>query len=386
MNSPESTVERDLRAIDEALTADAALHPDDEARALQELALALRADAPDATPPFAEELHGRAEAGFPPRPGTARARLSGLRSGLPTLRDLQPVAGLLLVLAALAGGLLALPGGSDDDDGGSSGSSAGGSARSVEPAPPPQAAESADIAPDAQMNSQARRGTGFVPGRENRAIARRVELELSSPAGELERLADRVTAVTNSYGGFVLRSSVSSAEEDGSGEFDLRIPAGRLTPAVSRLSALAPVLSQSQSGRDVTPRRVTAQDRLRAALAERRGLLSRLENATTDTEAEAIRLRLDLVAGEIRGLRADLRALRLRTNYARVSVTLTAAEDSESNGTLGSALDDAGDLLLGGAGVAIRVLAVLLPLGLLALVAYGVSGAWTRRRRESALT
>ena len=58
---------------------------------------------------------------------------------------------------------------------------------------------------------------------------------------------------------------------------------------------------------------MTARDRLRAARAERKSLFRRLEAATTDAEAEAIRRRLDIVAGQINGLRGQLHGLRLRT-------------------------------------------------------------------------
>ena len=69
--------------------------------------------------------------------------------------------------------------------------------------------------------------------------------------------------------------------------------------------------TRSQSGQDVTQEVVTAADRLQAARAERRSLLRRLENADSDTEAEALRRRLDLNAREIRGLRSQLRELHL---------------------------------------------------------------------------
>jgi hypothetical protein len=131
---------------------------------------------------------------------------------------------------------------------------------------------------------------------------------------------------------------------------------------------------------------VTATDRLQAARAERRSLLRRLEAATTDTEAEAIRRRLDIVAGEINGLRAQLRNLRLRTDYAVVNVTLTAAKkDNGSLGSLSDSFDDAGTLLAGFAGVTIRVLALALPLALIGLIAWLAGRSLLRRRRESAL-
>jgi hypothetical protein len=232
-------------------------------------------------------------------------------------------------------------------------------------------------------------GGGFAPGRSDRKIERSVALELEAPVDQMARVADQVTAVTNRHGGFVLSSSVSTGEDGAGGDFDLRIPAARLRPALRDLAALADVRTQSQTGRDVTREHVTAKDRLRAARAERRSLLRRLELATTDEEAEAIRRRLDLVAGEINGLRGQLRDLRLRTDYSVVMVTLLAKEDGGSGGagggSFGDALGDAGDLLVTVAGWLVRALAVALPLGVLALLGWVAGRVLRRRRRESAL-
>ena len=62
------------------------------------------------------------------------------------------------------------------------------------------------------------------PRPRDRAIARSVALELASPADRMPRLAERVTAVTNGFGGFVLSSSLGTGEDGAGGEFDLRIP------------------------------------------------------------------------------------------------------------------------------------------------------------------
>src|SRR5829696_7375365 len=72
MTHPEdtATIERDLRAVDAALAAGTAEHGDPQVRELQELALALRAEAPQPQPRFADELRARAEAGFPRKPRT----------------------------------------------------------------------------------------------------------------------------------------------------------------------------------------------------------------------------------------------------------------------------------------------------------------------------
>ena len=95
------------------------------------------------------------------------------------------------------------------------------------------------------------------------------------------------------------------------------------------------------------------------------------------------------MAGEINGLRGLLRDLRLRTDYAVVSVDLAGTEgDSGSGGAGGSfddALNDAGDLVVGLAGVLIRVLAIALPLALIAGLGWLATSLLRRRRRESVL-
>ena len=372
-----ATIERDLLAIEEALDSGATTHADPEARVLQELALALRADAPTADAEFEHDLRARVEAGFPAAEGSIRARLTAAGAGIgPGARRLFPalatVTAILLPLVLVVS-LVGTPSGGGDDDAGSSAGDSGGGGGAVQQEP---------VAPGTDR--------GFAPGSRDRAIERTISLELETPADELARVADEITAVTGRFGGFVLSSSLSTGDEGSGGDFELRVPTQRLQPALRELSSLGTVRSQSQTGRDVTREQVTAQDRLQAARAQRASLLTRLEQAATDEEAEALRRQLDLVAGEINGLRGQLRDLRLRTDYAVVNVSLEPAGDGadDNGGAAGSfddALSDAGDLLVGTAGVLIRVLAVGVPLALIALVVWAAARILRRRRRESVL-
>jgi hypothetical protein len=354
----------DLTAIDTALASGEATHADPEARALQELALTLAADTPAPRPDFAETLRGRVEAGFPP--AKERWRFADLREAF------APLAGVAATILVIVGLVVVL--GSGGENSGDSGSSAGAGGGGGE------------AASGKALSEQSRSGSGFAPGQPNRRIERTFSMELGVPVKEMARVADQVNAVAYRHGGFVLSSSVDSGEGGGSGDFSLRIPVDQLRPALRDLAELAPVKSQSESGRDVTRQHLTAKDRLQAARTERRSLLRRLEAATTDAEAEAIRRRLDIVGGEINGLRSQLRDLRLRTSYAVVNVTLTEAKkDKGSLGSLNDSFDDAGKLLAGFAGVTIRVLALALPLGLIGLIGWLASRSLRRRRRESAL-
>jgi uncharacterized protein DUF4349 len=391
-----------LTAIDDALETGLAAHHDPELRDVQELGLLLRADAPEATAEFRERLDQRVETGFakPKKPRPLQSRWS--RMGGPALAASLILLPLVL-LAVFAGGS-----GTDTDEGGGGGGSvvasgggggggdAGGGAgetavpEPVDPSVGAKVGRSADRAlaqspPGVALPPSDR---GFAPGRSDRKIERTIALELEMPVDEMSRVAEQVTTVTNRHGGFVLSSSVSTGEDSAGGDFDLRIPATRLRPALRDLAALADVRTQSQTGRDVTREHATARDRLRAARAERRSLLRRLEVATTDEEAEAIRRRLDLVAGEINGLRGQLRNLRLRTDYAVVTVSLLPKDGNEGGaggGSFDDAIGDAGDILVAVAGVIVRVLAVALPLGLIALVGWLGARVVRRRQRESAL-
>ena len=387
MKNPEdtATMERDLRAVDAALSRGALTHEDPSARELQELALALRADSPAPDQAFAGELGRRVEAGFPPEPGSrpSRFRLPRVKL-LPVVGVVAPL--LLIVVVVFAAGGPLQGGGSDDHagDGGGGGGSVGS-----EPAPGGSAAEAGGRRAENTLAQPPLPGTAFAPKQRERRIERSIAMTLTAPDDEIPALADDVNRVAARYGGFVLRSELDTGDGGATGSYELRIPSSRLQGAVRALASLATVSSQSQSGQDVTREFVTTADRLEAARAERRSLLRRLENAETDSEAEALRARLDLVAGEINGLRSQLRDLRLRTDYAIVSVDLIGKEtDSGSNGGGGSfddAVGDAGYLLVGFAGVLIRVVAIVLPVGLMAALVWVGTAAVRRRCRESAL-
>jgi uncharacterized protein DUF4349 len=377
-----------LTAIDDALDTGVAADDDPLTHELQELALMLREDAPEAAPEFRERLDGQIEAGFQKPRGSRRVWWQPL---------MRPAAALALTAAAVGVIALAEVGlkSARNDEGGSGGRSAlatdagGGGAGAAESAIGAPKESSRSGGDQAAVTVVPPSNGGFAPTRSNRKIERSIALELEMPVDEMGHVADQVTAVTNRYGGFVLNSSLSTGDDGAGGDFDLRIPSSRLRAAVRDLSTLADVRSQSQTGRDVTREHVTAKDRLRAARAERRSLLRRLEAATTDEEAEAIRRRLDLVAGEINGLRAQLRDLRLRTDYSVVTVTL-AARDGDGGGAGGGgsfddALGDAGNLLVTVAGWLVVVLAAALPLALLALAGWGVGRVVRRRQRESVL-
>ena len=399
MTEPEhdrSTVMAELRAMDEAVAAGAVTTADPVERELQELALALDAEAQEPSEEFAAELRTRVQEGFARDSRLPRLHLPDW----PQLRrpPLQVMGGVASIVVALAVAV-ALFGqeGRERTDGGDSavqpllpdaGTPGAGKGR-----PAPEAARDSGGGSLSMSPPQPPPGAGgFAPGQRKRRIERSASLTLAAPADRLDRVADGIVRLIERQDGFVLRSSLSTGDEGTTGgEFELRVPAERLASALTGLSKLADVRAQPQDGQDVTPEFASAEERLQAARAERRSLLRRLERAPSDSAAESIRRRLDLNAGEIRGLRGQVRELRTRTNYARVAVTLQAAkgdgEESSPGGSdgVGGALDDAVDSLSGSLEIAIRALGVLLPLALVGGAAAFGARTVRRRRREAVL-
>ncbi len=339
-----------------------------------ELVLELSADPPEPDPVYAAELRERVRAGFP-RP----SRFGRLRLRRPPMLALAGAASALAAVAVA----ISLQGG-EGDPGVTALSDPRGDSGAAE-----RAAPESNVTPGPPVSADG----GFVPGTEDRRIERSASLTLAAPDDRLEEVANNIIATTDRYSGFVLRSSVSSGEEGAStGEFELRIPAARLQPAMRDLSKLGDVRARSQAGEDITREFVSAADRLRAAQAERRSLLTRLESADTDIEAESIRRRLDLVAVEVNGLRGQLRDLRVRSDYATVAVSLERSGDDDGSSApgagrdgLGGALDDAVGSLSASLELLVRVLGVALAPALLAGLLWLGAGTARRRRREAAL-
>lgn len=421
--------ERETTAvIDRALAGDPPATGYPRERELQELTLALAAEAPEPDADFATELDERVQLGFPRDGRTARLTLARARivatarrtaAGLaPRLsRRGAPLAGGIASAAVAVVAVLALSGGDashERDDLPAGGSlartapagDAGGGRRLAAPPAAVERRRVTDGARESFLDSDAvgavradapvqlpspLRRPGFAPGVRERRIERSATLTLAAPAERLDRVAAAIASVTERHRGFVLRSSLSTGGGGATtgGDFELRIPAARLQPALADLAELGQVRARTQSGEDVTAAFVTAGDRLEAARAERRGLLARLEAAASDNEAESLRLRLDANAGEINRLRGRIRNLRAQTDYASVSVTLEP-RDGDGGSTapgdgLGGALDDAVSTLGGSLELAIRVLGVAIPLGLVAGAAALSARAIRRRRREAAL-
>jgi hypothetical protein len=221
-------------------------------------------------------------------------------------------------------------------------------------------------------------------------------LELGSAPRRIDAVAQQVFTVVRAVNGIVESSNVSSTGGPGaSAQFQLRIPSPLLSDALSALSKLryANVISRTDGTQDVNSPFLSSQRRIAAAKAALVRLRAKLAAATTETEIATLRRQ---VAGEnaiLARAQGSLRSLNQRVDFSNVYVTLQATTGGgvtpgAGNGGgfgLHRASHDAIRVLEVTAGIALIVLAALVPLALVAALAWWLAGTVQRRRRERAL-
>ena len=347
--------------------------------------------APD--PGFVEEMERRMQMGFPPKqpPRFVRPSLA-----LPSFRRPAFAGAVASALLALVVSLAIV---NDDDVG-----------RQTTGPDQPIALDAREVAPTEDLVGDSDASGGSVamtplpttvlpepipppdgdvaPGRRDRKVELTAQLSLAASTDEFDGIADSVFAIAQRRNGFVLHSSFTEAENGASGGFfELRVPAAQLQSTLNELSRLATVRARTESGTDVTGAFVGARDRLQMARAERKSLLTRLENAETDRAAQAIRARLEIVAREIANFRSQLRGMRERTTYAAVSVELVDkdSEPAAAPTETGEAWDDAVGSLEDILNFLIRTLGILVPVTLAAALGWLAVTRGRKRARERTL-
>ncbi len=322
----------------------------------------LRAIAPRPAPELRARLDAQVAAGFP-RPAR--------RWAWPSMRLLVPALGTLG--AALVAVVLVL---------------SGGDAGRPEVAMQQPARESAadSSAGSAAPAAPAAPSTVAPAPAAGRSVERSSRLVLAAPDGRFVAVTDGVIRATQRHGGFVADSHVVRDDDGGTGTFVLRVPSSRLDAAIAELSRLASVRAIEGSTRDLTGEIDSASARLDDARTQRRAIVSALATAE-GREADRLRSRLRSATARVERLERETRALRSRTTYATVDLTVVdgrrgtvAPPGDDGPWTPGDAWRDARRALEVAAGVLIVLASFLVPVGLVAWLA-----TWLVRRRRDAV-
>ena len=227
-----------------------------------------------------------------------------------------------------------------------------------------------------------------------RQVVQSAQLSLSTAPSRIDDVAQQVFDVVDAENGIVVSSHVTSTGgPDGGARFALSVPVGNLQRTVSELSRLhgAHVVSRSDDTNDITGQVGGAGRRLAEARALRHSLLRQLAAATTTQAIASLRAQLRDADATIGRDSAALSGLHRSVADSSLTVTIQASSvpvPAASHGggfTLHRAVHDAGRVLVVVAGGALIALAVLVPLGLLAVFVAWVGLVLRRRRRESML-
>ncbi|MGO9246982.1 MAG: DUF4349 domain-containing protein [Solirubrobacteraceae bacterium] len=211
-------------------------------------------------------------------------------------------------------------------------------------------------------------------------------ITLTATPDEVQTVADRVSRLAVSEGGYVRSSHVNEEEKAGEASLTLSLPSAKLNAALASLGRLAPVRAESQSLQDITGTYDAARQRLSDATAERQALLRALAKASTEGQIDSLHERLSQNRGAIAQAGSALQAVSQRASTAEVEVTVLGDAHAGSEGlTLHRGLHDAGRVLVVTLVVLLIAVAVLVPLAL-AIAAMAVARrAWRRYRRERVL-
>jgi Domain of unknown function (DUF4349) len=395
---------------------------DPEYAELAELALILRRERPRTSDAFAARLDDRVERRFA-RPAPAE-RGTGLRRWL-----FGPMAGLaaaaagvavVIVVASSGGGGGVRSGNASTSSaaaapaiGSASAGSVAGAASSVAGAAASRArsdlrpdvrASSASSSSSASSRSPASSSSTSAAGSAapspvipaGRQVVQSAQLQLSAAPSHIDDVAQQVFNVVGEEKGFVNSSNVTSGGGNAyaGASFQLSVPSANLSATLTDLSRLrgAHVVSRTDQTNDITGQVGGAGQKLAEARALRRSLLKQLANATTTQEVNSIEARLHDANASIASDLSTLRGLQRQVAYSKISLNIEPANapppvttHHSSGFGIGQAAHDAGRVLVVVAGVALIVLAVLVPVGLVAALAAWVGFAVRRRRREHAL-
>ena len=188
-------------------------------------------------------------------------------------------------------------------------------------------------------------------------------------------LADAVRGTISAagrFGGFVFSTAMQDAKQ-GTATVIVRVPAENFERALAELEGLGKVESEVVSGRDVGQEFVDLEARIRNLESQEAVLLRLMERSQTVGDTIRVQRELQGVQLEIERLTGRVRYLREQTDMSTISMSFFESgvvPGDDVPGMLEKAWERAVSLALGVVAALIVATGVLIPLMLLAAVAY----------------
>ncbi len=347
---------------------------------MPDLEMLLRDVRPAPDPAWTARLDARVAARFPKPTPAWKKPLIAFREHFMALSAVATVGCLLLAFVLVVAPNM----GGDDEE------AAGGSGGMAMPAS--EGAEKSAPESDSGGASTAQTPPAITEfSDQGRSVISSATLTLSTTPDKVNTVSDRAIRVVDGLGGYVQTSRVDTNGNQANATLVVKIPSAKLDTGIASLSKLAHVKGRSQQAEDVTDQREVLEARVRDARADRDGVRLRLSKATTDAERSKLRAQLDRASRRVTQRQRSLSELGQAVSFATVELTIDgdrrggAAPPPEGRWTPGDALGDALRVLEVIAGVLVIALAVLIPVGLIALLGGLAGRIVVRHRRERAL-
>lgn len=223
----------------------------------------------------------------------------------------------------------------------------------------------------------------------------RVDIRIEE--GQFDVRGAELRAIAADLGGYVAsgESHIEEYEDDryAVGWFTLRIPSDRFEDAVDRVEGLGERVSSSVSSQDVTEEYVDLEGRLNY-WKQQEAFYSRLLNeAETIDDLVTVQTQMQDVLLNIEQIEGRLRYLEGRTSFATLTVGLTEVPDliaptptepTSEPGPIEQAFDQAGEVLLATVAFLIVAAAVVIPVGILALISWLIIRLFAPKRKVAA--
>ena len=202
------------------------------------------------------------------------------------------------------------------------------------------------------------------------SVIKTAELSVEVARGDFQESVQRAVQSAARYGGFVFSTTVDD-DSSRSGTIVIRVPSVRFEEALDDLKGLGDTERESISGQDVTQEFVDLRARQRNLEAQEAVLLELMNRARSVTDTIRVQSELQGVQLDIERIRGQLRYLEDQTDFGTITAHLSEAGAAASKpGTIERAWQQAVEMSLRFLSTLIVASGVIIPLAILALIAY----------------
>jgi hypothetical protein len=203
--------------------------------------------------------------------------------------------------------------------------------------------------------------------------------QISLETSHIEDTLTKITALAESYGGYVAGSSRSNYGTQPTAEITIRVPKDKFRTAVQEIETYGKLLGENTSSEDVTQQYIDLKARLDNLQKEEQRLGQILTMATTVDDILKVEDELSTVRGDIESLQGQINYLEGNVEMSLISVSLT--EPTPPFTPPGMNWDETFQTAIIGLFIVLRGL-IIIAVSLIPIAIIGVPAYYIYRRRK----